>query len=125
ATGTECLHDLRGSVRGSRSALKLFGRASGLAEERLRFFGTEFKWVGDLTTPTRDLDVHLLDFEETARGLAAAKPDHLEPFRVYLEQRRRKEFRVLARGLRSARFTGLIGQWRGLVGRPSHRHTGA
>jgi CHAD domain-containing protein len=113
---TEFLHDLRVSVRRSRSALKLFGDALGLAEEELAFFAAEFKWVGDLTTPTRDLDVHLLDFEETARGLAAAKPDDLEPFRVYLEQRRRKEFRALARGLRSARFTGLIGRWRARLG---------
>jgi CHAD domain-containing protein len=56
--------------------------------------------------------VHLLGFEETARGLTAAKPDDLEPFRAYLEQRRRKEFRALARGLRSARFTGLANDWR-------------
>jgi CHAD domain-containing protein len=108
----EFLHDLRVSVRRTRSALKLFGDALGLAAEELAFFAAEFKWVGDLTTPTRDLDVHLLDFEETARGLAAAKPDDLEPFRVYLEQRRRKEFRALTRGLRSARFTSLTRQWR-------------
>jgi CHAD domain-containing protein len=109
---TEFLHDLRVSVRRSRSALKLFGDALGLAKKELAFFAAEFKWVGDLTTPTRDLDVHLLDFEETARGLAAAKPDDLEPFRAYLEQRRRKEFRALTRGLRSARFTGLTREWR-------------
>ena len=109
----EFLHDLRVSVRRTRSALKLFGDAlAGLTAEELAFFAAEFKWVGDLTTPTRDLDVHLLDFEETARGLAAAKPDDLEPFRAYLEQRRRKEFRALARGLRSARFTSLAQQWR-------------
>jgi CHAD domain-containing protein len=78
----------------------------------LAFIAAEFKWVGDLTTPTRDLDVHLLDFEETARGLAAAKPDDLEPFRTYLEQRRLREFRALTRGLRSARFTGLVQEWR-------------
>jgi CHAD domain-containing protein len=109
---TEFLHDLRVSVRRSRSALKLFGDALGLAGEEVAFFAAEFKWVGDLTTPTRDLDVHLLDFEETARALAAAKPDDLEPFRAYLEQRRRKEFRALVRGLRSARFTGLTREWR-------------
>ncbi len=56
--------------------------------------------------------MHLLDFEDTASRLAAAKPDDLEPFRAYLEQRRRKEFRVLARGLRSPRFTALTSQWR-------------
>jgi CHAD domain-containing protein len=109
---TEFLHDLRVSVRRSRSALKLFGDALGLSKGKIAFFAAEFKWVGDLTTPTRDLDVHLLDFEETARGLAAAKPDDLEPFRAYLEQRRRKEFRALTRGLRSARFTGLTREWR-------------
>jgi CHAD domain-containing protein len=110
---TEFLHDLRVSVRRTRSALKLFGDAlTGLTADELAFFAAEFKWVGDLTTPTRDLDVHLLDFEDTARGLAAAKPDDLEPFRVYLEQRRRREFRTLSRGLRSARFTGLTKEWR-------------
>jgi CHAD domain-containing protein len=112
-TDTEFLHDLRVSVRRTRSALKLFGDSlTGLTTQEAEFFAAEFKWVGDLTTPTRDLDVHLLDFEETARGLAAAKPDDLEPFRVFLEQRRRKEFRALSRGLRSARFTALTGDWR-------------
>ena len=115
---TEFLHDLRVSVRRTRSALKLFGSAlTGLTAAELAFFAAEFKWVGDLTTPTRDLDVQLLDFEDTARGLAAAKPDDLEPFRAYLEQRRRKEFRALSRGLRSARFTGLTQEWRARLDR--------
>ena len=110
---TEFLHDLRVSVRRTRSALKLFGDAlTGLTPEELAFFAAEFKWVGDLTTPTRDLDVHLLDFEDTARGLAAAKPDDLEAFRVFLDQRRRREFRALTRGLRSPRYTVLTQEWR-------------
>ena len=108
----EFLHDLRVSVRRTRSALKLFGDLLGLPPKQLAFFAAEFKWVGDLTTPTRDLDVQLLEFEDTARGLAAAKPDDLEPFRIYLETRRRKEFRALTRGLRSARFTTLTREWR-------------
>ena len=115
-TDTEFLHDLRVSVRRSRSAMKLFGDAltgrAGLTEDEAGFFAAELKWVGDLTTPTRDLDVHLLDFDDTAHSLAAAKPDDLEPFRAYLEQRRRKEFRLLTRGLKSARFTTLTRDWR-------------
>ncbi len=115
-TDTEFLHDLRVSVRRTRSALKLFGDAltgrSGLTESEAASFAAEFKWVGDLTTPTRDLDVHLLDFDDTAHSLSAAKPDDLEPFRAYLEQRRRREFRLLARGLKSARFTQLTRDWR-------------
>jgi CHAD domain-containing protein len=115
-TDTEFLHDLRVAVRRTRSALKLFGDAltgrGGLTEGEVAFFAAEFKWVGDLTTPTRDLDVHLLDFDDTAHSLSAAKPDDLEPFRAYLEQRRRREFRLLTRGLKSARFTGLTRDWR-------------
>ena len=115
-TDTEFLHDLRVAVRRTRSALKLFGDTltgrAGLTKDEVGFFAAEFKWVGDLTTPVRDLDVHLLDFEETARSLNAAKPDDLEPFRGYLEQRRRREFRILSRGLKSARFTGLARDWR-------------
>jgi CHAD domain-containing protein len=115
---TEFLHDLRVSVRRTRSALKLFGEAViGLTTEEFDFFAAEFKWVGDLTTPTRDLDVHLLGFEETAAGLAAAKPDDLEPFHAYLVQRRSREFRALARGLRSARFTALTREWRARLAR--------
>src|ERR1700678_3973232 len=115
-TDTEFLHDLRVAVRRTRSALKLFGDAltgrGGLTAGEVAFFAAEFKWVGDLTTPTRDLDVHLLDFDDTAHSLSAAKPDELEPFRAYLEQRRRREFRLLSRGLKSARFTGLTRDWR-------------
>jgi CHAD domain-containing protein len=119
-TDTEFLHDLRVSVRRSRSALKLFGDVlttgsagpAALTAEDVAFFAAEFKWVGDLTTPTRDLDVHLLDFDDTAHALSAAKPDDLEPFRAYLEQRRRREFRLLTRGLRSPRFTELSRGWR-------------
>jgi CHAD domain-containing protein len=118
-TDTEFLHDLRVSVRRTRSALKLFGDAltapegkSGLTEDEVARFAAEFRWVGDLTTPTRDLDVHLLGFEETAQTLRAAKPDDLEPFRDYLEQRRVREHRALARGLRSPRFSALTSEWR-------------
>jgi CHAD domain-containing protein len=110
---SEFLHDLRVAVRRTRSALKLFGDAlDGLTSDELAFFAAEFKWVGDLTTPVRDLDVHLLGFDDMASGLSASRPYDLEPFRAFLAQRRRTEVRVLTRGLRSARFTALTQEWR-------------
>jgi CHAD domain-containing protein len=119
-TDSEFLHDLRVSTRRTRSAIKLFGDVlttpqagrGRLTADDVARFAAEFKWVGDITTPTRDLDVHLLDFEDTKTQLHAAKPDDLEPFRGYLEQRRRREFRALTRALKSARFTGLSADWR-------------
>jgi CHAD domain-containing protein len=110
---SEFLHDLRVAVRRTRSALKLFGDAlDGLSPDELAFFAAEFKWVGDLTTPVRDLDVHLLDFDAMAHRVAAAQPSDLEPLRAFLAQRRRKEVRLLVRGLRSPRFTALTQEWR-------------
>jgi len=107
---TEFLHDLRVAVRRTRCALKLAGDAlpPGLA----RRFAPEFRWLGALTTPTRDLDVYLLDYPGMAAGLVAATPAELEPFHGYLAAGRAAAHRGLARGLRSARFTRLTAQWR-------------
>ncbi|HEY9244434.1 MAG TPA: CHAD domain-containing protein, partial [Streptosporangiaceae bacterium] len=107
---TEFLHDLRVAVRRTRSALKLAGDVlpAGLAAQ----FGPEFKWLGDLTTPTRDLDVYLLGYQDSADGLVSAKPAELAPFHDHLVGQRGVEYRRLARGLRSARFTRLLSDWR-------------
>ena len=107
---TEFLHDLRVSVRRTRSALKLGGHLlpDGLADE----YRPEFKWLGDLTTPTRDLDVHLLTFDAGAAALTSASPADLAPFHDYLVERRTREQRRLTRALRSARFKKLTTSWR-------------
>ena len=110
---TEFLHDLRVSVRRTRSALKLAGDI--LPASLPARFRPAFKWLGDLTTPTRDLDVYLLNYDEMAEALVSAAPAELEPFHVYLARRRAIEQRALARGLRSARFSALACEWRGAL----------
>lgn len=106
----EFLHDLRVSVRRTRSALKLAGDVLPAALPRR--FGHEFKWLGELTTAARDLDVYLLGFPGMAASLTAGTPEELEPLRAYLCRQRAAEHRRLAAGLRSARFTGLTESWR-------------
>jgi CHAD domain-containing protein len=118
---TEFLHDLRVAIRRTRSALKLAGQAlpGGVADG----YRAEFRWVGDLTTPTRDLDVYLLGFGDMVAGLVGAAPEDLDPFRDYLLRTRAAEHRALTRGLRSARFARLARQWRGDLAaiRPARR----
>lgn len=119
----EFLHDLRVAVRRIRSVLKLAGDV--LPRGFTGQFAGEFKWLGDLTTPVRDLDVHLAGFGATAARLAAAAPADLEPLRAELARRRRTERTRLVRGLRSARFSGLLAAWRAalreIVNRPAGR----
>ncbi len=107
---TEFLHDFRVAVRRTRSALKLVGDV--LPGELTLRFASEFRWLGDVTTPVRDLDVHLLCFPPMAAKLVAATPADLEPFRAFLGRRRTVERRKLNRALRSARFASVAGDWR-------------
>ena len=107
---TEFLHDLRVAVRRTRSAIKLLGAV--LPAELAEHYKTEFKWLGDLTTPTRDLDVHLLGFDSMTAQLVAASPADLEPFRAFLLRRRAREVRRLAAALRGPRFRAITEDWR-------------
>jgi CHAD domain-containing protein len=110
AIDTEFLHDLRIAVRRTRSVLKLAGSVlpAGLGER----YRPEFKWLGDLTTPTRDLDVYLLGYPAMAARLVAGTEQELRPFHDHLATQRTAAQRQLARGLRSARFTELTRVWR-------------
>ncbi len=107
---TEFLHDLRVAVRRTRSVLKTVGEVlpAGLTSH----YRPEFKWLGDLTTPTRDLDVYLLGYRSMAARLVAATDDELRPFHDHLQRQRASARRELTRGLRSARFARLASQWR-------------
>jgi CHAD domain-containing protein len=107
---TEFLHDLRVAVRRTRAALKLAGDA--LPGDLALRYAPEFRWLGQLTTPVRDLDVHLLGFHAAAAGLVTASAGDLAPLHDSLVRYRAAERRRLSRGLRSTRFTNLTGQWR-------------
>jgi len=106
---TEFLHDFRVGVRRTRATLKL-GRPV-LPEMMRSRWEPEFKWLGDLTTPVRDLDVYQLDLPTMAGWLVSARAADLEPLATHLQNRRTAERLVLLRGLRSARFRRLVSQW--------------
>jgi CHAD domain-containing protein len=110
---TEFLHDLRVAVRRTRSAIKLAGQV--LPRGARSRFRAEFKWLGDLTTPTRDLDVYLLRLPQMTASLVGADPADLGPFADHLRRRRARAQRDLVRGLRSARFTRLRADWRAVL----------
>jgi CHAD domain-containing protein len=108
---TEFLHDFRVAVRRTRSLLKL-GRPALPAHIR-EAWEPQFKWLGDLTTPVRDLDVYQLGLPEMAGWLVAASAADLEPFEAHLARRRAAERRTLVRSLRGARLRRLLDGWAG------------
>lgn len=102
----EFLHDLRVAVRRTRSVLRegkkvLPPAIVERAEER-------FGWLGALTGPARDLDVHLINWATDTRPLADDVVAALEPVHVLLKQRSESAHDILTRGLRSAEAAGLM-----------------
>ncbi len=107
---TEFLHDLRVAARRTRSALT---QLKGVLPAQLtRPFNAEFKWLGGVTGPLRDLDVYLLEMPT----YQAMLPDHaardLEPLEKLIRISRRRAHRAVVHALESARFAALAASWR-------------
>lgn len=106
---TEFLHDLRVAVRRTRTALKL---GHGVVDDEARTtYGEGFRWLGDVTTPARDLDVHLLEFPAVVELLPPDFAGALSPVHDYLERQHKAVRRALSRDLRSTRFKRLVREW--------------
>ncbi len=104
----EHLHDLRVAARRTRVALS--AAKTVLPEEFVDQFMPGFKWLGKVTGPCRDLDVHLIETERFRCQLEIADGS-LGPLRTLIEQSRRAEHQRLSNALRSERFRLLIGGW--------------
>ncbi len=106
---TEFLHDFRIAVRRTRSALTQV--KSVFPKQTRERFAKKFAWLGDITTPTRDLDVHLLEFDNLKNSLPRELRDDLEPLRQFLTVRQQQEQNELAGNLRSSAYRRLKEQW--------------
>ena len=111
----EFLHDLRVAVRRARSAVKLVGDC--LPGEGVARLAVDLRWMGDLTTPTRDMDVLLQALSST--GDAAA-----EPLLRHLAEIRAQGWSRLAAQIHSPRWKTALRRWAAVTGGgspPAHR----
>jgi CHAD domain-containing protein len=106
----EFLHDLRVAVRRSRSAVKLLGDV--LPPALVAWVAPQLKLLGDLTTPSRDLDVLLQELPSLTAGLTSGRREDVEPLVLRLTGLRADEQRRLVVGLRSPRFERFRARWR-------------
>ena len=102
----EFLHDLRVAVRRTRSVLS---NAKNVIGDDVRARSREeFGWFGEITGPTRDLDVYQIEWSTYIGPLAA---DALEPVRVHLDTQRQAEHELLSTELIAERATRTIDEW--------------
>ena len=68
-----------------------------------------------MTTPTRDLDIYLLKFDDYRQGLPADLQSDLEPFHQFLTRHWKTEHARLCRALDSKRYHKLISEWQKML----------
>jgi CHAD domain-containing protein len=108
-TDSEFLHDFRVAVRRTRSVLQEGARV--LPPDDRAHWRARFKWLGDITTPTRDADVHLLDLPELMAGLPPGRVADLGPLRDLMVDEQRRAHAELAAHLGSDRYHDLVEAW--------------
>jgi CHAD domain-containing protein len=112
---TEFLHDLRVSVRRTRSLQRELKKV--FPPDELEHYRAEFKWIQQVTGPTRDLDVYLLEFDEFAETVPDAQRASLDNLRRLLAERRAAERRTMEAALRSDRTATTLRDWRAFLER--------
>ena len=108
-SGPDPLHDLRVATRRTRSALSQLGGV--LPAEAVAPFAADFKWLGELTGPCRDLDVWLLDLSARRDDLAVGEATALSPFESEVRAARDRAHAEVVLGLTSPRCRRLLESW--------------
>ena len=115
-TDTEFLHDFRVAIRRTRSALSQIKAV--FPKQIVDRYKTEFAWLGQITTPSRDLDVYLLTFDEYRDSLPLSMQADIEPLRDFLIRHQKLENKALVKALDSARYRRIITNWRSFLEQP-------
>lgn len=113
---SEFLHDLRVAVRRTRSALTQIKGVfpDAVVEE----FKTRFAWVGQITSPTRDMDVYLLGFDAYRESLPEEYQPYMEPLKQFLQAHQQQEQQAMVRKINSPHFHTLLKEWRAFLETP-------
>jgi CHAD domain-containing protein len=110
---SEFLHDFRVAGRRTRSALR---QIKGVYPPQVvDHFSAEFRWLGQITGPTRDLDVYLLKMADYEATLPDDVAEDLQPLVQFLRERQRDEQRRMASALGDKRYRALIDSWRSFL----------
>ena len=105
----EDLHAFRVAVRRIRTMLQ--DGADILESESRDRFRHDFRWLGDITTPTRDADVHLLEFPQLVDALPSVSASALETLRESLQQHRSVCHAAMSIELRSPQRAEFASAW--------------
>jgi len=112
----EALHDFRVALRRSRSALRRLRRL--LPPEPCARFSSELRWLAEITSELRDLDVALEQYPSRIAPLGQDARKALAPYRAHLTKLRANARKRLLRALDSPRYRELLQGWPAFLAEP-------
>lgn len=113
---SEFLHDFRVAVRRTRAALSQLKNV--LPQDITTRYAEFFSWLGSVTSPTRDLDVYLLNFAYYKSILPMSMREHLNPLHKFLLKKQQQAQRELAKNLRSSHYLTTLSAWEQTLSEP-------
>ncbi|MCP4992187.1 MAG: CHAD domain-containing protein, partial [Gammaproteobacteria bacterium] len=114
---SEYLHDLRVAVRRTRSALTQIKKV--FSEEAMERFKDRLAWIGQITGPTRDMDVYLLGFDDYLQSLPEQFRSDLEPLHDFLRSHQQIAHQEMVKKLNSPHMHKLLKEWRKFLQEPT------
>ncbi|MDC9729399.1 MAG: CHAD domain-containing protein [Methyloprofundus sp.] len=108
-TDSEFLHDFRVAVRRTRAGLSQIKNT--LPAEIVAKYASFFAWLGQITGPTRDLDVYLLSYPNYKEVLPESLQDDIAPLYDFLMQKQQQAHNELAEKLKSPEYTKQLLEW--------------
>lgn len=118
---SEFLHDYRIAVRRSRT---LLGQVPGIMPQRtVERTKAQLSRLGRITTPLRDLDVMLLNFDDYRELLPDTLQADLDPALTFIREQRQGAYQNLRRHLSSKSHTRFHRRWRDFLGSPGPANT--
>lgn len=106
---SEFLHDYRVAVRRTRVLLSQMKMVE--PDHAYQQFSEFFTWLGAVTSPTRDLDVYVEQFNAYQNCLPATLSADLLPFRDFLLNKQASAQQILAEHLNSAKYRDTLTAW--------------
>jgi CHAD domain-containing protein len=117
----EFLHDYRVAWRRTRSLLSQVKRV--FPQDTLARFTEELRWLSAMTSPVRDMDVYLLEFDGYRASIDEALRPGLDPLHTLLEDEKRRTHAALVEALTSRRYERFKAEWRAFLQSPPSAYT--
>ncbi len=118
-TDSEFLHDFRVAIRRTRAGLSQIKHI--LPNQLNAYYADFFSWLGQITGPTRDLDVYLLNFNCYKNSLPESIREDLNPLYDFLLAKQQKAQQELAKNLQSARYLKTLAEWEQVIKEPAYK----